>query len=110
VSGDAPAPGPSAAFGADDVRKIAALARLRLTDDEATRFAAQFGAILGHLDKLRAVDTSGVVPLDHPLDLADVLRPDTPRDGLSRYEALCRAPDTTRDSFRAPKVLADSDG
>jgi len=61
------------------------------------------------------VDTTGVEPLDHPLPLADVLRDDVPRDGvtcrgLSRYEALCRAPDTTSDSFRVPKVHADTDG
>ena len=74
------------------------------------RADGQFGAILGHLESLRAVDTTGVAPLDHPLDLSDVLRPDAPRDGLSRYEALCRAPVATRDSFRVPKVLADSDG
>ena len=100
----------TAGLGAEDVRKIAALAKLRLTDDEAARFAGQFGAILGHLDKLRAVDTTGVDPLDHPLPLTDVLRDDVVRPGLSRYEALCRAPETTSDAFRVPKVQADTDG
>lgn len=100
----------TARIGPDEVRKIAALAKLRLTDDESARFAAQFDAILGHLDKLRAVDTSGVEPLDHPLPLTDVLRDDVPRAGISRYDALCRAPDTTSDSFRVPKVQADTDG
>lgn len=88
----------------EDVAKIAALAKLKLTDAEAARFAGQFGAILGHLEKLRAVDTSGVEPLDHPLPLADVLREDAPQAGLSRYAALCGAPDHTRDSFRVPRV------
>lgn len=89
---------------AEDVAKIAALAKLKLTDTEAARFADQFGAILGHLEKLRAVDTTGVEPLDHPLPLTDVLRDDVPRTGLSRYAALCGAPDHTRDSFRVPRV------
>ncbi len=88
----------------DEVAKIAALAKLRLTDEEAAKFAEQFDAILGHLDKLRAVDTTGVDPLDHPLPLTDVLREDVPAAGLSRYEALCGAPDATRDSFRVPRV------
>lgn len=90
-----------------EVRKIAALARLRLDPEEEARFAAQFTAILGHLEKLRSVDTAGVEPLDHPLPLTDVLRDDVPRRGLSRYEALCRAPDATSDSFRVPRVMAE---
>lgn len=96
-------------FRADDVRKIAGLAKLHLSDDEAARFAGQFDAILGHLEKLRAVDTEGVAPLDHPLPLTDVLRDDVAVRGLSRYEALCRAPDTTPDSFRVPKVGGDAE-
>lgn len=96
-------------LGPQDVQKIAGLAKLRISDAEAERFAGQFGAILAHLEKLRAVDTSSAAPLDHPLPLTDVLREDTPRRGLSRYDALCRAPDTTRDSFRVPKVAPDSD-
>lgn len=93
----------------EDVRRIAALARLRLTAEEEARFAGQFTAILGHLEKLRAVDTEGVEPLDHPLPMTDVLRDDEPRRGLSRYEALCSAPDATSDAFRVPRVLADDD-
>lgn len=102
--------GPGSALGPDDVLRIAALAKLRLTDEEAARFAEQFRAIVGHLDKLRAVDTTGVEPLDHPLALLDALRGDGPRAGLSRYDALSRAPDTTSDSFRVPRVQAETDG
>jgi aspartyl-tRNA(Asn)/glutamyl-tRNA(Gln) amidotransferase subunit C len=101
---------PSAApLGPDEVRRIAALARLRLSDEEAARFASQFTAIVAHLDSLRAVDTTGVEPLDHPLPLTDVLRDDAPRAGLSRYDALCRAPDATSDSFRVPPGIARSE-
>lgn len=99
-------PDPARPLGADDVRRIAALARLRLGDEECAKFAAQFEAILGHIEALRSLDTSGVLPLDHPLPLTDVLRDDVPERGLSRYEALCRAPDATRDSFRVPRVKA----
>jgi aspartyl-tRNA(Asn)/glutamyl-tRNA(Gln) amidotransferase subunit C len=91
----------------EDIRKIAGLARLRLHDDEIAKIAAQFTGILGHLERLRAVPTDGVEPLDHPLPLTDVLRDDAPRPGLSREEALAGAPDEIAGQFRVPRVLAE---
>jgi aspartyl-tRNA(Asn)/glutamyl-tRNA(Gln) amidotransferase subunit C len=88
----------------DEIRKIAGLARLRLSDDEIALLAEQFRGILGHLERLRAVETNGVEPLDHPLPLTDVLREDTPRPGLSRDEALAGAPDAAAGQFRVPRV------
>jgi aspartyl-tRNA(Asn)/glutamyl-tRNA(Gln) amidotransferase subunit C len=88
----------------DEIRKIAGLARLRLSDDEVALLAEQFRGILGHLERLRAVETNGVEPLDHPLPLTDVLREDTPRPGLSRDEALAGAPDAESGQFRVPRV------
>ena len=61
-----------------------------------------------HLRRCRAVPTEGVEPLDHPLPLTDVLRDDVPAPGLSRYEALCGAPDATKDAFRVPQVRPGS--
>jgi aspartyl-tRNA(Asn)/glutamyl-tRNA(Gln) amidotransferase subunit C len=95
---------------ANAVRRIAELARLRITHAETARFAGQFASILGHMETLLAVDTTGVAPLDHPLPLTDVLRDDEPAAGLSRYDALCRAPDATSDSFRVPRVMTDREG
>ena len=91
----------------DDIRKIAGLARLRLHDDEVARIAAQFTGILGHLDRLRAVPTDGVEPLDQPLPLSDVLRDDVPRAGLLQGEALAGAPDARDGQFRVPRVTAE---
>jgi aspartyl-tRNA(Asn)/glutamyl-tRNA(Gln) amidotransferase subunit C len=91
----------------DDIRRIAALARLRLDDDEVARIAAQFAGIIGHLERLRAVPTDGVEPLDHPLPLVDVLRDDVPRPGLSHDEALSGAPDAAAGQFRVPRVTAE---
>ena len=91
----------------DDIRKIAALARLRLDDDEIEKIAAQFTGILGHLERLRAVPTDGVEPLDHPLPLTDVLRDDAPRAGLLQGEALAGAPDAKDGQFRVPRVMAE---
>jgi aspartyl-tRNA(Asn)/glutamyl-tRNA(Gln) amidotransferase subunit C len=88
----------------EDIRKIAGLAKLRLNEDEIEKIAAQFTGILGHLERLRAVPTDGVEPLDHPLPLSDVLREDTPRPGLSRDDALAGAPDAAAGQFRVPRV------
>lgn len=91
----------------DEIRKIAALARLRLADDEVAKIAGQFTGILGHLERLRAVPTDGVEPLDHPLPLTDVLRDDAPRPGLSKQDALAGAPDAKEGQFRVPRVMAE---
>jgi len=91
----------------DDIRKIAALAKLRLHDDEIEKIAAQFTGILGHLERLRAVPTDGVEPLDHPLPLVDVLRDDVSRAGLLQGDALAGAPDAKDGQFRVPKVTAE---
>jgi aspartyl-tRNA(Asn)/glutamyl-tRNA(Gln) amidotransferase subunit C len=91
----------------DDIRKIAALARLRLHDDEIAKIAAQFTGILGHLERLRAVPTDGVDPLDHPLPLTDVLRDDAPRPGLSHDDALSGAPDAKDGQFRVPRMATE---
>lgn len=99
-----------AAFSPEEVRRVAALAKLRLSDEEVARFAAQFPAILAHLRSLAATDTTGVAPLDHPLPLTDALRDDEPRPGLSRYDALSRAPAATRDQVVVPSFRPDDAG
>jgi aspartyl-tRNA(Asn)/glutamyl-tRNA(Gln) amidotransferase subunit C len=91
----------------DEIRKIAALARLRLSDEEVARIAGQFTGILGHLERLRAVPTDGVEPLDHPLPLTDVLRDDVPLPGLLQGDALAGAPDAKDGQFRVPRVMAE---
>ena len=88
----------------EEIRKIAGLARLRLTDEEVALLAVQFRGILGHLERLRAVDSNGTEPLDHPLPLTDVLRADVTRPGLSRNDALAGAPDADSGQFRVPRV------
>jgi aspartyl-tRNA(Asn)/glutamyl-tRNA(Gln) amidotransferase subunit C len=91
----------------EDVRKIAGLARLRLSDEEVARIAAQFDGILAHLERLRAVPTEGVEPLDHPLPIENVLRDDVPRPGLRHEDALSGAPDAVKGEFRVPGILGE---
>ena len=91
-----------------DVAHVARLARLDLTDDELSRFTDQLAAVLEHAGDLAAIDTAGVPPTAHPLELVNVLRDDVPRPCLNRDEVLAMAPAAEDGRFRVPKILGDA--
>jgi carboxylesterase len=91
-----------------DVAHVAALARLRLTDDELDRFTSQLGAVLDHAADVAALDTEGVPPTAHPLPLVNVLRDDTVVAGLDRAEVLAQAPAVEDGRFRVPRILGEA--
>ncbi|MBX3393907.1 MAG: Asp-tRNA(Asn)/Glu-tRNA(Gln) amidotransferase subunit GatC [Phycisphaerae bacterium] len=91
------------------VRHIAHLARLKLSDEEITRYGAQLSAIVGYIEKLNEVPTDGVEPTAHPLPVCDVLRDDAPRPSLGAELALANAPDSAPPYFKVPKVLDHMD-
>lgn len=99
------------ALGIDEftVRHVARLARLSIADAEAALYAKQLSDILGYVAQLNEVPTDGVPPLDHPQALAEILRDDEPRLGLTTEQALHNAPRSSRDCFQVPKVL-DKEG
>ncbi|NIM92981.1 MAG: Asp-tRNA(Asn)/Glu-tRNA(Gln) amidotransferase subunit GatC [Anaerolineales bacterium] len=89
----------------EEVRKIAYLARLKLTPEEEERYAGQLSAILDYAARLQEVDTSKIPPTATVLPLTaplrkDVVRPSTPRDSI-----LSNAPDEEDGMFRVPPVL-----
>jgi aspartyl-tRNA(Asn)/glutamyl-tRNA(Gln) amidotransferase subunit C len=90
----------------EDVLRIAELARLELTPDEVTLFTRQLADILGYVEQIRALDTTGVEATSHainrPHDRADV-----PAPSLDRQEALANAPDAALESglFKVPRVI-----
>ncbi|HLM37679.1 MAG TPA: Asp-tRNA(Asn)/Glu-tRNA(Gln) amidotransferase subunit GatC [Gaiellaceae bacterium] len=86
----------------DQVLHVAKLARLKLTDDEVDRMAAELSKILGHVETMNELDLEGVEPTSHVVDLTNVLREDVPRSGLSRQKALEQAPDAAEGGFRVP--------
>ena len=98
------------ALSKNEVLKVGALSRIRLSDDEVEKFASQLSGILGYVDKLRELDTAGVEPLAHALPLHNVLRADEPRPGLTPDEALAGAPESAGDFFRVPRVLDEEGG
>ena len=89
----------------DDVRYIAALARLRFSEAEEKRLAAQMSQMLDYVDTLGTLDTTGVPPMAHVLDLHNVFRADEAQQRLAREDALRNAPDADREYFRVPKVI-----
>lgn len=87
------------------VRYIASLARLRFTEEEEKRLADEMNEILGYVEKLNELDTTGVPPMSHVIDLNNVVREDVVESRISRDEALKNAPDADSAYIRAPKVI-----
>ena len=97
----------AATLETNDVDRIATLARLALTPDERTRFAAQLSDVLQYVAQISAIDTTGVVATSHPLWADNAWRDDQPQPSLATADVLANAPDANRDAglFRVPKVL-----
>jgi len=89
----------------DEVRRVAALARLTLTQQETEEFGRQLTRILGYVEKLNAVDVDGVEPMPHAVDGLNVFRPDIRTDSLERDNALQNAPRTDGRFFLVPQIL-----
>jgi len=88
-----------------DVKKVAALARLEMNDADLAIMADQLNAILGYVDQLSSVNTDGIEPLAHPLPLANVFRDDVPVPSLPVDAALQNAPNRLADFFGVPAVF-----
>ncbi len=93
----------------DEVRKVAKLARLDLPEGELPAVADRLNRILGYIDQLQQVDTTGVEPLAHPLPLQNVFRPDEPVPSLTPDEALANAPKRVGNFFSVPAVFDAAD-
>jgi len=88
----------------EEVRHVANLARLGLTDAEIERMSGQLGAILDSIDQIGELDLEDVPPTANALNLTNVLRPDEPHKCLSTDEALSTAPDAVDDLFAVPRI------
>lgn len=90
----------------EQVEHVAKLARLKLTDEEVERMAAELSGILEHVEHIAELDLDGVEPTSHVIALENVLRPDEPRPSWKRDEMLERAPDPASGAFRVPSPQA----
>ena len=92
-------------LSADDVRYVAQLTHLSLTDEEVEKLRAELSACLTHFQTLQEVDTTGVEPTGHSTDVVSVMRDDEPRDSLPRSEILANAPHSEDDYVRVLPIL-----
>jgi aspartyl-tRNA(Asn)/glutamyl-tRNA(Gln) amidotransferase subunit C len=90
-----------------DIEKVALLARLRLTDAEIETMTEQLAQIVGYVDLLAEVDTAGVEPMAHAIELSSVFKDDVVAPSLPREEALANAPHHDGRGYLVPAVLSD---
>lgn len=90
-----------------EVRHVARLARLALTDEEVTALAPQLTEILGYAEQVGEVAADEVEPTVHPFALANVARPDERRASLPREDVLAAAPAVEQDRFAVPRIVAE---
>ena len=94
----------------EQVRKVAKLSRLELTDQEVQEFTGQLGAILEYVEKMNELDTNNVEPLAHCLPISNIFRQDSIIKSLGTEKTLSNAPDRDESFFKVPKILDDNSG
>ncbi len=96
---------PAVSLDKDQVQHIAMLARLRLADDEFAEVVDKLSRIVDFVDQLSAAPTDEVVPMAHPLNLAQRLRPDQVTESNKRDLVQKNAPSVADGLYLVPKVL-----
>jgi aspartyl-tRNA(Asn)/glutamyl-tRNA(Gln) amidotransferase subunit C len=89
----------------DQVRWVAHLARLEVADEELMAMTKHLSAIIDYVNQLQTLNTDGIEPLAHALDIHDVFRDDTPIPSLTVDAALANAPARKEDFYSVPAVL-----
>jgi aspartyl-tRNA(Asn)/glutamyl-tRNA(Gln) amidotransferase subunit C len=90
----------------EQVLHVAKLARLRLSDEEVEKMTHELSSILGHIERITALDLEGVPPTTHVVEVANALRADEPRPSLDRDVVLAQAPATQDGGFLVPSPTA----
>ena len=87
------------------VRKVASLARLRISESDLEKYGNQLNKIIGFVEQLNEVKTDGVEPLPSPVDIALTLRQDAVTDGNCQDAVLSNAPEAVEGFYVVPKVV-----
>ena len=88
-----------------NVRYVAHLARLHLSDEEVETFQPQLEQIMEHVHQLDRLDTEGVEPMAHPIAVDNVFREDEPRDSLPHETVMANAPAQAQGLILVPKII-----
>jgi aspartyl-tRNA(Asn)/glutamyl-tRNA(Gln) amidotransferase subunit C len=92
-------------INSQEVREIAALARLRLDEAEIARLTHEIDGILGYIETVKGVDTTSVLPMTHAVPFDCPMRPDEPGQSLTMDEALQNAPRRRENMFEVPRIV-----
>lgn len=87
------------------VEHIARLARLSISEEDKEALAQHLSAILGYMEKLNSLNTEGIEPTSHVLDIANVFRDDDPIPSLRPDDALSNAPERSGNFFKVPRII-----
>jgi aspartyl-tRNA(Asn)/glutamyl-tRNA(Gln) amidotransferase subunit C len=91
----------------EQVKHVANLARLEISEDEVERFTKQLDAIITFAEQLNELDTTNVEPTYHVLDMKNVFREDIKEKGLPREEVLKNAPDHQEGQIKVPAIIGE---
>lgn len=90
-----------------DVEKVSLLGRLLLTESELDTMTTQLTRVVGYVEQLSEVNTDGIEPMAHAVEMHNVFRDDALRDSLPRDAALANAPKRDSECYRVPAVLGE---
>lgn len=88
-----------------EVEHVAKLARLEFSDQEKDKLTEQLSGILTYVEKLNELDTKGVEPTSHVLDIKNVVREDVAEPSLPQERALANAPEKAAGHYKVPKII-----
>jgi aspartyl-tRNA(Asn)/glutamyl-tRNA(Gln) amidotransferase subunit C len=88
-----------------EVEHVAKLGRLELSERERENLTDQLSNILTYIGKLNELDTKGVEPTSHVLDISNVMREDVGRESLPQEKALANAPEKAAGHYKVPKII-----
>jgi len=89
----------------EELERVALLARLSLSDEEAGRLAREFDSFLDYIETIREIDTVGIAPTANPISLPTPTRPDRPAPAMDAELAVANAPEAAASGFLVPKVI-----
>ena len=89
----------------EEVKHVANLARLAITEEEAEKFTAQLGAITDFAEQLNELDTTNVEPTSHVLPLVNVLREDVAKEGLPLEKVMLNVKEQEAGQIKVPSIM-----
>jgi aspartyl-tRNA(Asn)/glutamyl-tRNA(Gln) amidotransferase subunit C len=93
----------------DEVAKLAALARIEMSESELENLASQFGSILDAVARVQELDLESVIATSHPQPMENIFREDVVQPSLTPDQALSGAPAQEEQRFRVPQILGEAE-